>query len=106
MDAFYLQRGDSIDYTPATDIAAGSVVIEGDLIGVANIPIPAGTLGAINVVGVFDVVKGTAAFTLGAKVYWDATAGQAVTTATGTVLIGVAVREAVADDDTVRVRIG
>ena len=44
--AEYYQKGDSIDYTPEANVAAGDVVFLGDLVGVANLDIKAGELGA------------------------------------------------------------
>ena len=35
MKARYIQRGDSIDYTPAEAVAAGDIVKLGNLVGVA-----------------------------------------------------------------------
>ncbi len=106
MQARFIHDGKSVDFFPVADIAAGTVIVEGDLVGVTKLDIPAGRLGALAVVGVFDVAKGNAAITLGAKIYWDATAKQAVTTATGNTLIGIAVQEAGVDDTVVRVRMG
>ena len=104
MQARFIHDGKSVDYFSATDVAAGTVIIEGDLVGVTKLDIPAGRLGALHVVGVYDVAKGNSAITLGSKVYWDDTAKQAVTT--GTTPLGLAVREASAEDTVVRVRIG
>lgn len=56
MTAIYKQRGDSIDYTPAADVAAGDVVILGDLVGVAKLDIKAGELGALALTGVYEVL--------------------------------------------------
>jgi predicted RecA/RadA family phage recombinase len=71
--AKFIHDGDSIDYTPATDVAAGDVVVQGDLVGIAKRDIPAGALGALAVTGVFDMPKlANAGVTIaaGAKVYW------------------------------------
>ena len=59
MGAQLVQDGRTIDYTPSAFTAAGSVVVQGDLIGIANLDIPAGVLGALAVEGVFDVPKAT-----------------------------------------------
>jgi predicted RecA/RadA family phage recombinase len=50
----FVHDGDTIDYTPTTDIAAGAVVEQGELVGVATQPIKAGQLGSLAVAGVFD----------------------------------------------------
>ena len=59
--AQYVQDGEGIDYTPAADTPAGTVVVQGNLIGVTKKPIDANTLGTIAVEGVFDFPKSTAA---------------------------------------------
>jgi len=41
--AVFVQEGDVIDYTPSSAVAAGDVVVQGDLIGVAKQPIAANT---------------------------------------------------------------
>ena len=106
MQARFIHDGKSVDFFPVADIAAGTVIVEGDLVGVTKLDIEAGRLGALAVVGVFDVAKGNSAITLGSKVYWDQAAKQAVTTATGNKLLGIAIQAAEATDGTVRVRIG
>jgi predicted RecA/RadA family phage recombinase len=105
--ATFVHEGASIDYTPAADVAAGDVVVQGDLVGVAKLDIKAGKLGALAVEGVFDFAKATGAGTaiaVGALVYWNDAANQATTTATGNKQIGKSVRAAGDNDPTVRVR--
>jgi len=78
----YVHQGASIDYTPGADVAAGDVVVQGELVGVAKLDIAANTLGALAVQGVFDFPKSTAASSgipTGSIVYWDAAAKQATT---------------------------
>jgi predicted RecA/RadA family phage recombinase len=82
------------------------VVVLGSLIGITKTDIAAGTIGAVHVVGVYDIEKVNVAVPLGNKIYWDASAKKAVINATGNTLIGVAVSAATADAATVRVRIG
>jgi predicted RecA/RadA family phage recombinase len=85
MLAKYVQRGHEIDFTPEADVAAGDVVIIGDLAGIAKLDIKAGTLGALALVGVFDIPKATGegtAIATGTIVFWDAT-NKIVTTAAG-----------------------
>ncbi len=54
-------------------MAAGAVVVQGELIGVAKTPIAANALGALAVAGVFDLPKasGDGGIAAGAEVYWD-----------------------------------
>jgi len=106
MHARFIHDGKSIDFLSVTDVPAGSVIVLGSLVGVTKLDIQADRLGALAVVGVYDVAKGNVAIPLGSRVYWDATAKQAVLTATGNAPLGVAVQEAIADDAVVRVRLG
>jgi predicted RecA/RadA family phage recombinase len=105
--ATFIHDGSSIDYTPGSAVTAGAVVVQGELVGVAKVDIPASTLGALAVAGVFDFPKATGAGTAiaaGANCYWNAGAQQATTTATGNKLIGKSVRAAADADATVRIR--
>lgn len=73
--AQFIQAGDLIDYTPPSAVAAGDVVVQGDLVGIAKRDIPASTPGTLAVSGVFDFPKATGngtAISAGATVYWDA----------------------------------
>lgn len=103
MTARYIQRGESIDYVPVADVAAGDLVIANDLVMVAKLDIPAGTLGALAVGGVYEMPKGSAAIPFGKKAYWDATNKVVTATATGNTLIGKAVSDAAASDGFVRI---
>jgi predicted RecA/RadA family phage recombinase len=91
--------GRNIDHTPAAAVSAGDVVVQDNLVGIANLDIAADALGALSVDGVFDLVKAEEAFaTVGAEVFWDAdgdpyngTAGTGCLTATaaGNTLAGL-----------------
>ena len=105
--ATFIHDGNSIDYTPGSAVTAGAVVVQGELVGVAKVDIPASTLGALAVAGVFDFPKATGAGTAiaaGENCYWNAAAQQATTTATGNKLIGKCVKAAADVDATVRIR--
>ncbi len=106
--ATFVSDGSAIDYTPAADVAAGSVVVQGELVGVAARPIPANTTGGLVVDGIFDFPKAKGAGTaiaVGAILYWNATAQQATTTSAGNKGIGKTVRAASDDDEKVRARL-
>lgn len=110
MAVSFIHDGRSIDYTPSAIVVAGDVVVQGDLVGVAKLDIPAGRQGALAVTGVFDFPKATGAGTAiaaGASVYWDAVEKVAKTDSeTGAnKLIGKTVAAAGDDDATVRVRL-
>lgn len=111
MKAIYVQKGDSIDYTPIADIAAGDVVVIGaNLLGIAKLDIKSDELGALALVGVFDMPKAAGAGTaiaIGVTVYWDAT-NQVVTTDSNSganLQLGRTVAAAVDAATTVRVRL-
>lgn len=109
-EAVFVQAGKSIDYTPGGDVAAGQVVVQGDLVGVATRPIAAGELGALAIVGVFDFAKeagGGVTFAVGAIAYWDATNKVAVATDGGGTnkRLGKVVVAAADGDATVRVKL-
>jgi len=106
--ATFVQEGGAVDYTPSADVAAGDVVVQGDLVGVAGRPIAANTLGALAVGGVFDFPKATGtgkAIAAGKKVYWDVTNKQATETSSGNTFLGKTVAAVGDSDATVRVRL-
>ncbi|MBQ6140749.1 MAG: DUF2190 family protein [Kiritimatiellae bacterium] len=107
MDARYVQRGDAIDHTPIADVAAGDIVIQSKLVGVAKLDIKAGELGALALAGVYEVAKATGtAFAVGMEVGWNPTTKQAVAAgAAGSTKIGHAVALAGAGDSLVYVRL-
>jgi predicted RecA/RadA family phage recombinase len=102
--AQFLHYGESIDYTPGSAKTSGDVVVQNDLVGVVINDIPANTLGAIKVKGVFAIAKAAEAIAVGEKVWWDGT-NDRVTKTKGvlTVLAGKAVVAAVSGDATVAV---
>jgi len=110
MAVIFRHEGDAIDYTPGADVAAGDVVVQDELVGVARLDIKANALGALAVAGVFDFPKATGggtAITAGAVVYWDDT-NDVATTDDGTGAnkpIGKAVLAAADGDATVRARL-
>jgi len=111
MQAVFYQVGAVIDHTPSGPIAAGEVVVQGKLVGVATQAIPALTLGSLAVTGVFRTVKDSSNITaIGTAVYWDAdgtpygtvlVTGALTTTATGNVFAGWALEIADATTGTV-----
>lgn len=101
--------GDRVDYTPEADTAAGQAIVFGDRVGVNAVPIKAGQLGAIALVGRFDFPKATGAssgFAFGDHLYWDEDEEE-VTDDAGDDLpyIGQVAAAAGDDDTTVEVRL-
>ncbi len=102
----YIQAGVVLDHTAAADIVSGEVVVMGVRVGVALADIATGDTGAVQVDGVFEVAK-TSANTpaQGAALYWNSTADEATTTASGNTLMGYAVEAAGAGVLTVKVKL-
>jgi predicted RecA/RadA family phage recombinase len=85
----FIHDGGTIDHIPVADVAAGDVVVQGELVGVAKLDIKAGKLGALAVVGVFDFpVDDVSEWNVGDLAYWDPGDGFATKTATGHKLLG------------------
>lgn len=107
--ATFIHDGKAIDYTPGADVAAGAVVVQGELVGVVRTPIAANALGSLAVVGVFDLPKasGDGGITVGAEVYWDEAeaVGKTDAEAGANKKLGKAIAAAADTDTTVRVRL-
>jgi len=108
--ATFVHDGRAIDYTPGADVSAGAVVVQGELVGVAKVDIPANTLGALAVVGVFDFPKATGVgegIPVGSEVHWDVADGVAkIDDESGAnKYLGKTVAAAGDDDATVRVHL-
>lgn len=98
--AIFYQKGESVDYRPETAVAAGDIVVQGKLVGIARLDIPAGTLGSLAICGIFKVAKkASAVLNTGAVVYFDGT--EAATA--GSTVLGIAVADASANDEYVLV---
>ena len=106
----FVEEGLAVDYTPNTDVEAGEVVVQNDLVGVTKRKIPADEQGALHVAGVFDFPKatgGSTAIAAGLKVYWDVADQEAKTDdeSGANKLLGKTIAAAADADDTVRVRL-
>ena len=101
--ASYVQGDCLLDYTPSAAVAAGDVVVLGDLVTVAPVAIAANKLGAVAVEGVFELPKASGAISQGVIVYWDATAGNITTTAGSNKRAGKAAYAQASGDATVKV---
>ena len=101
--AKYVAVGDSIDYTPSSEKNAGTVVVKSDLVGVTMAKIPANTLGALSIRGVWQVAKAADTVAVGDSLYWDGGAGNATTTSTANTYMGKAAAAAASSDSVVKV---
>lgn len=100
--ASYVQKGDVLDYTPASAVAAGDVVVIGSLVGVAPVAIAANKLGSLAIEGVFSMPCATGATgAQGSAISWYAVSGVAHAS-TGTVA-GKLAKARAAGDTTVDV---
>ncbi len=82
MNARFLTSGNTLPYTPAADVAAGKIVVVGGILGVANVPITANTLGALAITGVFALAKSGSTgpvFAVGDPVFFNTSTELAVT---------------------------
>lgn len=113
--AAYHQRGETLDYTNtgASAIEAGTILTIGKRIGVAATLIQPKALGAVDVVGVFNMPKAsTNAITMGTPVYFDETGiteaadnGKSDSGKKEYVLAGYAVADAAAEAKEILVKI-
>ena len=111
--ATFVQAGDVLDYTPAADLTAGDVIVQGKLIGIASCNRAAGELASLAVTGVFDVPKDNSNLSsVGRPVYWDADgtpvggepgSGAFTATATGNTFAGWNLEIAGAEAGSVRI---
>jgi predicted RecA/RadA family phage recombinase len=88
-------EGNYIDYTPGAAVSAGSVIVQADLVGVAEKDIAANTLGALSVRGLYNINKlSTDVVVAGAILYWDVANSRATITASTHKAFGRAVAAA------------
>lgn len=95
-----------VDYTPSgADVAAGAVIVVGEVPMVAHVDITDGTLDALATHGGIYLMTGDALIAAGTLVYWDDTAKKVTETASGNLAFGYTVNADIgADDETGLVR--
>ena len=98
MSARYVQKGESIDYRPETNVRAKTIVPFPGFVGITRLDIRAGELGALAVTGVFESPKTAEAIDVGEAVYYDAENGVATKEKTA-IYLGVAVYNAQASSE-------
>jgi predicted RecA/RadA family phage recombinase len=73
MPAKFIHHGATIDYQAPTDLPTGSVVVQGELVGVTKRPLAAGEWGVLVVEGVYEfLVEDLGGFSVGSPAYWSA----------------------------------
>lgn len=88
----YIQAGENLTLTMPYDRTAGQGVKVGQIFGVCTNGALSGAEDVVCTEGVYEITKvGTQAWTVGALVYWDNTNKRLTTSASGNVLVGVAV---------------
>ena len=90
---------------PAGGVTSGDFVVIGSMFGVALTTAAAGVNFTLAVGGVWTLPKATGAVTIGAPVYWDATAKNVTTTVGSNQKIGVAEQAAASADTVMTVRL-
>ena len=98
MSARYVQKGESIDYRPETDVRAKTIVPFPGFVGITRLDIRAGELGALAVTGVFESPKADEAIDVGDPVYWDE-ANEVATKQKTDVYLGTAIYNAQASSE-------
>lgn len=102
----YIQPGEVWDHTPGSNVAAGSVVLMGEVVGVALADITANQTGPVQVSGVWELPKlSTDVVTQGAILYWDAANTRLTVTAGSLKVAGAAVTAAGSGATSVRVKL-
>ena len=87
----YVQPGENFTITATAAITSGDFVSIGSLGGVAQGTVAIGEDVVLVRRGVFTLPKTSAqAWTVGAPIYWDASAGEMTTVSTGNTLVGCA----------------
>ncbi|NEX45189.1 DUF2190 family protein [Pseudotabrizicola algicola] len=87
----YVSSGDHFTITAAAAIVSGQMVVAGSVYGVAQESVASGADVVLVRKGIFQLPKTSAqAWTVGAKIYWDAGNAVCTTSASGNTLIGAA----------------
>lgn len=87
----YVQPGQTLTLTAPYAVVSGAGLLVGSIFGVASTTAAISTPVEAALTGVYTLAKATgAAWTVGARIYWDDTAKNCTTTASTNKLIGVA----------------
>lgn len=102
----FVQPGHAVTVTAPRNVVSGEGVLIDRLFGVAGTDAASGADLVLHCEGVYDLPKSTSqAFTLGSRVYWDATAEQCTSTSESNFLVGVCVEAAGSAAPELRVRL-
>lgn len=89
----------TMNHTPVAAIAAGDVVVVGDIPAICVRPIAADELGGLNIGGGTYKVKGDAAIAKGLVVYWVVASSKVTVTPGSNKYFGIAVEACTGDND-------
>lgn len=91
----FIQTGHQVSVPAPAAVSSGQGVLIGSLFGIAVHDAASGAALELSLQGVYRMAKATgAAWTVGARLYWDDTAKNVTTTASTNKLIGVALEAA------------
>jgi predicted RecA/RadA family phage recombinase len=91
----YKQTGDLVDYVPGSNVSAGDIIVQVDLIGQVVADTASGARGALRIEGVINVPKlSSDVVAFGTVLYWDAGNSRATITASTHKLLGKAIAAA------------
>lgn len=97
----YICEGSVIEVTAGAAITSGDPVLSGSIFGVATNSAAIGEVVAVRVVGVYSLAKATgAAWSLGDRLFWDATNKVLTKTASANTPAGFAYADALSADAT------
>jgi predicted RecA/RadA family phage recombinase len=100
----HVQRGDTVTLTAPAALASGEPFAVGAIFGVATGDAASGAQVEASRVGVFDLPKATgASWSVGDRLYWDATAKNVTKVETDNLFIGAALAAAASGATTGRV---
>lgn len=70
---YFVRTGRSCDYIPVADTEAGTIVVQGSLVGVVQHFIAANELGSVELEGIYNIEKSSSSttFSVGDIVYFD-----------------------------------
>ncbi|MEM1131135.1 MAG: DUF2190 family protein [Pseudomonadota bacterium] len=102
----FIQPGHNVTVPAPAAVASGDGVLVGSMFGIANGDAENGADVVLSMVGVYTMPKTPANdIAVGAAVYWNSSAGEVTSTASGNTRIGVAIAAAGAGVTTIRVRL-
>lgn len=101
----YVQPGNVIPVTLAANISSGDALAIGTVVGVATCSGVIGQVVNFSLEGVYELPKASGAMTIGAVLYWDATANNLTTTALNNTEAGICFEGVGSSATTVKIKL-